>query len=255
MAGMDPMNPYPLVDFHTHLLPGMDDGAADDRQCRALAEALAAQGARKVVCTPHFYPSEESFETFAKRRDRCFQRLLSLCGDIQDIEWIPGAEVYCDGPLAYMSRLPDLGIGGASCILVELPYDRPVTDATRKILHTITDRYSMTPVIAHAERYWSAPLAPLRTVRTLRDLGCAIQVNADSFLDKELSGRVLAMVRSDLVDIIGSDCHDPVRRPPRMREALERIRETFGEGKAGEWMKNAERLLSPRASGEGDLFF
>ena len=161
-----------MIDFHTHLLARMDDGAKDDAQSLDMVDDLIAQGVTRIVCTPHFYPYKESIAAFAERRDERFEHLAALCRDRQGLELIKGAEVYCFDTLEYIQDFSPLCIGKTSYILVELPFAGTMSKRVLKILRMITDRHALTPVIAHAERYPSMRIAPQRNIRKLRELGC-----------------------------------------------------------------------------------
>lgn len=64
-----------MIDFHSHILPGIDDGSASVEESLKLLEMLAEQGVKTVVATPHFYPDRTSVSDFLRRRDAAYQRL------------------------------------------------------------------------------------------------------------------------------------------------------------------------------------
>ena len=66
-----------MIDWHSHILPAMDDGSRDAEESRLMPELLKAQGIQTVVATPHFYANEESVETFLQRRHDSYERLLA----------------------------------------------------------------------------------------------------------------------------------------------------------------------------------
>ncbi len=238
-----------MVDFHTHLLAHMDDGARDGAASHRMAESLATQGVTLAVCTPHFYPYAESAGDFTARRDRSFRRLCEVCGDIGGIRFLKGAEVYCDDALGYRKDLTDLRIEGTPYILVELPFRGTLSRPVRKILRLLRDRHSLVPVIAHAERYPAIRRMPLHGIRMLRSLGCGIQINCDSLADRHTRRIALKIIAHGLADVLGTDCHDPDRRPPRMREALEVVAESLGPQAADRLVRSAEAMTTRTASG------
>lgn len=82
-----------MIDLHTHILPGMDDGSRDVLESLAMLEASAAQGVGLVAATPHFYAEENSPERFLSRRAEAAQRLrAALRPGLPEIRL--GAEVH-----------------------------------------------------------------------------------------------------------------------------------------------------------------
>ena len=84
-----------VTDFHSHILPGIDDGSASLQESIAMLKMEAEQGIRHVVATPHFYPRHDSPERFLSRRDDAEARLRE---EMEKYPWLPsleiGAEVY-----------------------------------------------------------------------------------------------------------------------------------------------------------------
>jgi protein-tyrosine phosphatase len=233
-----------MIDFHTHLLSRMDDGAKDDAQSLDMVDDLIAQGVTTIVCTPHFYPYKESIAAFAERRDERFDHLVEICRDRPGLELVKGAEVYCYDTLEYIRDLSALCIGKTSYILIELPFAGTTSKRVLKILKMITEKYALTPIIAHVERYPPMMFAPQRSIRKFRDLGCKIQVNCDSIIDPASARFARRLIGNGLVDVLGTDCHEPGRRPPRMKQACDRLTAEFGPEQVSELMDNARRMLT-----------
>ena len=83
-----------MVDFHSHFLPGIDDGADDVSMGAEMLRESYRQGVRVMCATPHFYADEDDPDTFLARRDDAFRRLREYLGDEKDIpEIVLGAEV------------------------------------------------------------------------------------------------------------------------------------------------------------------
>ena len=241
-----------MIDFHTHILPQMDDGAKDETQSLRMIDMLMSQGVRRIVCTPHFYPYRESIRDFLLRRDQAFDRIATQCRDREGLELLRGAEVYCGETLEFTSELNALRIGESPFILIELPAIGTLGPRVFKILERIVDHHGLIPVIAHAERYPAIRFTPLRSVRKLRKLGCRIQVNAGSFQERGNIGLLERLIDHDLVDFVGSDCHDTDRRPPCMRQAYDTLCATYDEETAdrltgGLWEKAGRQ-------GRGSIF-
>ena len=82
-----------MTDLHTHILPGMDDGAQTIEEALALLQTQAQQGVDAVALTPHFYGRRESVESFLSRREAAWQQLLEATAGLQTPKLILGAEV------------------------------------------------------------------------------------------------------------------------------------------------------------------
>ena len=92
-----------MIDFHTHILPGVDDGSKNVEESLLMLDSMKNQGVKTVIATPHFYANDESVESFLSRRNEAFSSLKKSLADGPEI--ILGAEVrYYDG----ISRLEDL---------------------------------------------------------------------------------------------------------------------------------------------------
>ena len=113
---------YGIVDFHSHILPGIDDGSESLKESIAMLQMEAAQGICHVVATPHFYPRYETPEAFLQKRDRAEAALLAAMKKVPDLPRISvGAEVYYFRGISESDFLPQLTIRGNQCILIEMP--------------------------------------------------------------------------------------------------------------------------------------
>ena len=111
-----------VIDFHTHVLPAVDDGSKSVEQSIEMLASLAEQSANTVVATPHFYANDESVEDFLEKRNRAYEILKSHGRFEQNI--ILGAEVrYYDG-ISHLQDLKKLRIEGTKLLLIEMPFDK-----------------------------------------------------------------------------------------------------------------------------------
>ena len=112
-----------MIDFHTHILPEVDDGSVNAQMSVAMLKELKNQGIKKVVLTPHFYAYASSAEVFAERRETSKQELLlELQKNPVDIELYLGCEVLYFEELWRIESLKDFSIKGTEYILVEMPF-------------------------------------------------------------------------------------------------------------------------------------
>ncbi len=202
-----------MVDIHTHILPRMDDGAKDVETSVAMLNRAEEDGVRTLVLTPHYY-GKRSPSSFLEKRAEAFARLREAYGG--GIELRLGAEVHFTGlNMPDFEELCSLAIEGTKYILIEFPF----TSAWRKsLLESLSDFIYETgyvPIIAHAERYLEIRKRPA-IVSELVQMGCLIQVNAQSFLDKRERGLALALLKHGFAHCFGSDAHDTENRVPNL---------------------------------------
>ena len=218
-----------IADFHSHVLPGIDDGSASLEESLGMLRMEAAQGIRHVVATPHFYPRHDSPERFLERRDRAEKLLRERLAEEPGLPEISvGAEVYFFRGISESEFLPQLTIREKQCILIEMP-PAPWPESVYQELEAIWRRRGITPVIAHVDRY----IAPFRTHRIpqrLQQLPVLVQANASFFLGSRTRRMALKMLREDQIQLLGSDCHNLDTRPPKLGAAVELIRGHLGDG-------------------------
>ena len=237
----------PLVtDFHSHILPFMDDGSASIEDSLEMLKLLRAQGVDRVVATPHFYPKQEDPESFLQRRAQSAQMLRSaiLFSGLDKSE-IPeiyiGAEVAYFGGMSLYKNIGDLCIEGTSVMLVEMPFSK-WTDVVVSEVCRVKNELGIQVVLAHVDRYGHyydfQKLFKLKTHRVI------MQANADPFLRFIPCRRLLKMINMGMIGVLGSDFHNMTERPSNMDEAMEIIRARGFGAKLDAMMNKAEDLLS-----------
>jgi len=198
-----------MIDLHTHLLPGVDDGARSlDVACAALRR-LAADGVTCVVCTPHVRASAAVAVPAALHQARLAE-LRSAVPDGPELRL--GAEVMLDTPGADL-RAAALRLGGADAVLVEFPRTGVPPRAARELARLRES--GLVPVVAHPERYWGCSVAH---VREWRAAGAVMQGDATIILGGGDRGRLArALLGAGLIDLLASDNHGDARslRPAR----------------------------------------
>ena len=211
-----------IVDFHSHILPGIDDGSASVQESVAMLQLEAEQGIRHVVATPHFYAHYETPEEFLQKRRRAEEQLCSAIAGIGGFPQLTmGAEVYFFRGISESEALSQLTIGQNHCILIEMP-PAPWTDSMYRELENIWRRRGIRPIVAHIDRY----IGPFRTHKIperLAELPVLVQANAAFFLDRWTRGMALQLLRRDRIQLLGSDCHNLTNRAPNLGKAVQVI--------------------------------
>ena len=215
-----------MIDFHSHILPSVDDGSKDVDETLRLLSMLSQQGIDTVLATPHFDAEKESAEEFILRRQDSYNKLKpSLSKDMPKI--ILGAEVaYYDG-ISSLSGLDKLCIEGTNLLLLEMPMCRWSEYALGE-LKDLSCTKGYTVLLAHIERYMGDQ-SP-RVFKQLAQLGILMQVNASFFTGIFSKRKAINMLCKGEINAIGSDCHNTTTRAPHIGSAFDVIRNKLGEG-------------------------
>lgn len=235
-----------MTDLHTHILPGMDDGARDADESIILLQQEQTQGVDTVVLTPHFYPGQEIPERFLKRRTESFEKLNARMRELppEEQQRLPrlvlGAEVAWNHALLDCDKIGELCIGQTRNLLIEMPFT-PWSDHTINLIYNLMGCADIVPVIAHLERYLSDQSAG--RIREILEMGVPIQVSADIFRYPLVRGKVIKMLRRGQVHVLGSDCHSTGDRPPNMKAAMDVICKKLGTRLAEEVIRCGDSLV------------
>lgn len=217
-----------IIDFHSHILPELDDGSRSVEESIAMLQQEAAQGIGHVIATPHFYARYDDPQVYFPARKQAYLRLRR---ELERHPGLPevtvGAEVHFFPGISHSDVLEALTIGKKRCILIEMP-DSPWTEGMYQELENISQRRDMIPIVAHVDRY----IAPFRTYGIpdrLAELPVLVQANASFFLRGSTRNLALKLLRQDKIHLLGSDCHNLTTRPPMLGDAVEVIRQRLGE--------------------------
>ena len=227
-----------MLDFHTHLLPGVDDGSRSVEESLQMLERMRMQGVEQVVATPHFYANDESVEDFLARRNAALQSLTDRPGNGPDI--LLGAEIrYYEG----ISRMPDLKklrVQNSRLLLLEMPF-RPWSEFAVKEVIDIVCQGGIIPVIAHVERYLF--LQKPGVAELLLQNGVLFQVNSTFLTGWRQRRRALRMLRQGQIHFLGSDCHNLLDRPPNVADAFSLVEQRLGSAFATAFADYGRELL------------
>jgi protein-tyrosine phosphatase len=202
-----------MIDLHTHVLPGLDDGPATMEAALDLLEQIAAEGVATVVATPHVsesYPNTASTirEAVAAVRGELAERGIGI--DLR-----PGAEVTIEAATTMPDEaLRELGLGGGSWLLVESPLSPSAGDFD-PLLASLRER-GFSLVLAHPERSPAFQREPRRLLDLVAagDL-CSVTAGAMSGRFGRTARRfTIDLLREGFVHDVASDAHDLAGRPP-----------------------------------------
>ena len=232
-----------MIDLHTHILCGMDDGAPDPQTSIRLLKMQREQGVDAVVLTPHFYRSREHASHFLRRRAEAVDQLQEAiaCSGERDLPQLYlGAEVAWVPNLANCDHLEQLCIHGTKNLLLELPMGKWSSDLSGQI-YDLMGRTGITPVLAHLDRYLKAQRPEL--IRDILELEVPVQISSTALL--RLSTRAMGLrALREYAHVLATDCHDPVNRKPDLRPAMELVSRKLGTAAAAALDRNARSLIT-----------
>ncbi len=240
-----------MIDFHTHILPGIDDGSQDIRTTGEMLREEKRQGTELVIATPHFYASRMAMETFLRRRTEAMTMTERLRREADELlpEILPGAEVYYFPGMGESEGIDRLCIGETRTILVELPFEQ-WDEGVLKDMKGLIQRQRLNVVLAHIERY---PM--LQRDRRIWDRVTALpltpQINTGSFVRRgglfhtdRVRKFCLRFLAEHHETIIGSDCHNMQGRPPNLAQGETEIKAALGVEVIRKIEATAGRLLT-----------
>lgn len=240
-----------MIDFHTHILPGIDDGSIDMDMTEKMLEVERNQGVSHIYATPHFYAHRRSIDRFLERRAGAINKVNDLLARRDDLPKITaGAEVYYFSGMGRAEQLPELCIEGTDILLLEMPFSQWHRDVYADVSEIIRKR-QLNVVLAHVERY--EHLQKDKTAwNEIMNMPLTIQMNSGSFITSLTSGlnarhtaRFCMRMLHDYDNcIIGSDCHNLTDRAPNLADARVVIEKKVGAERLVQIEDYTQSLLS-----------
>ena len=233
-----------FVDIHTHILPGVDDGAKDLTQAMELLRLARDGGTGAVILTPHYRgryrrnTPEDLRKNFLELQQRAAEALPELelyLGNEAGIE-IELAEKLAAGRV--------LTLNGGDFVLLEFHTASPVSQIYEGVLEVLNCGFI--PIIAHAERY-DAFCEHKKLAAELIGYGALIQLNADSIMGGAGMGTkrcARRLLRKHQAHFVASDAHDTTRRQPALAQCYRKVSKKYGKQYAAQvFWKNARKML------------
>jgi len=188
-----------MIDIHTHLLPGVDDGSPSIEASVPVLERFGEGGVEVLVCTPHLDASRAGRAPYDRNREILGQLVAAAP---EKPRLLLGWEIMLDVPGANLSD-PRLHLGDSNAVLVEFGRTSLPPSAADELFRLRTS--GVVPVIAHPERYWGCTVDH---VRAWRRVGAVVQMDVSAMLgSKRMSGVAAALLAEGLVDLVASDTH------------------------------------------------
>ena len=192
-----------MIDIHSHLLPGVDDGSPSIEVSVRVLTKFAAQGLQVLVCTPHLDASRSATAPYDE-----YQQILAglRAAAPPDVELRQGWEIMLDAPGADLTA-PELALSGSRALLVEFARGGVPRGGSAELRRII--RSGRTPILAHPERYFGCTLD---MVREWREMGTVIQTDVSVLLGRGVPADFArSMLEHGMIDILASDNHGDER--------------------------------------------
>lgn len=226
-----------MIDIHSHIIFGVDDGPQTIEESLALIDEAYRQGVRVIVATSHrrkgmFETSEtvieEHFRQLKETVEKRYANLILCYG---------GELFYTEDIIEKLEKKEVPTLNGSHHVLLEFSRRTPWKEMQRAV--NKVSLLGLTPIVAHIERY-DALAFNVDRVEELIKKGCYTQINSQHVLKpyfigdaaKEFKKRVQFLLDKDLVYCVASDMHNTVSRPPYMKEAYQFITKKYGSERA-----------------------
>lgn len=236
-----------MIDFHSHILPGIDDGSKSVAMSVEMLKKSYDCGIDTMVATPHFYIRHNNVENFLAKRQQSAESLMDALKSRQLVmgsnvpKIVYGAEVYYFGSIGNFDNLKELTIGGTNYMLLEMPFVRWNSKVLSDV-EKIIDNQGITPIIAHMERYIDANKGTTY-INDLLSLDVIVQMNGEFFNSFFTRKKAVELLKSGVVRLLGSDCHNMDKRQPNLDKTFGIIRKKCGQNILDEMDSLGRKIL------------
>lgn len=212
-----------FIDIHSHILPSVDDGATDLEETKSMLRIAYEQGIRAIIATPHYYVHRNNPAPSLLQ-----ERLEQVKEEVQKLDptfqLYLGNEIYYeDGCIEALKQKKAITMANSRYVLIEFSPSIAYQKLYQAMQEVIRNGYL--PIIAHIERY-EALRKNQDGIRELTELGCYLQVNANSLIggifDSE-SSFLRKLMKQHLVHFIATDCHNTTTRRPQFLDTMKKL--------------------------------
>lgn len=245
-----------MIDLHSHILPGLDDGASTWEDSVEMARLAVADGIHTMVASPHLFKKRAISQAEVNQKEEIINKIKEFKEKLQaeglHLEILPG----CDFPLSFeglqlLEADQVLTINdGKRYLLLEFP-DSSLPPATEDICFRLSSK-GIIPIITHPERHLIFQEMPYKLGRLI-DLGCLVQITAASLtggFGRRVVRAAREMLRKGYAHLLASDAHNSRGRPPVLSRGLREASSLVGKEQA-----RAMVTLTPEKIIKGELCY
>ncbi|MFQ5602169.1 MAG: tyrosine-protein phosphatase [bacterium] len=219
-----------MIDIHSHVLPGIDDGPGDWEGTMAMVHQAAADGITEFAITHHIlsnlaYEREDEIKAkFQELKKRISQARLNIKAHL-------GSEIYAQVDMELFHTISTYN-NNKKYFLVEFPMQDIPKFVAERFFDLILD--GMVPIIAHPERNGGIIRYPERAFEFVQR-GALLQMNAGSIVGRHggtIKQTAVKLLDCNLIHFISTDAHNTTRRPFRLKDAFDLVSNEWGEDRA-----------------------
>ena len=215
-----------MIDFHSHILPAVDDGSQDIETSLKMLKISKDSGVDAVLLTPHCHPrTQEDVDVFLQNRTEAFKLLTSSANQAKEElpRLVPAAEIRIYEGMHKYKNLDKLCIEGTDYILLEMPYEVWREYAFEEIYQFT--RLGFKPLMAHLDRF----LEQEHHFGEIFSLGAQVQINTSAVINASERKKLPKFFETGHFQVLGSDTHNLLTRSPNVSSAYEIIEKKFGK--------------------------
>lgn len=235
-----------MIDFHSHIIPQIDDGSRSMEETISMLREAKSVGFNKIISTSHYYLSQYVEEELQRKNSliEIANKFYETAGE--EIKLILGSEIYITPDIIDLLKENKASvINGTRYVLFELPLNGEPFGLKETIFRLIENGYK--PIIAHPERYPFVQDDP-NSLLELIDMGVLFQSNLGSIIGiygNSAKKTVKKLLQSDMIHFLGSDCHRANSIYPKIPKMVQEIEKIIGERRLRELtVLNAQEILN-----------
>lgn len=230
-----------MIDFHSHILPNIDDGSRNMEQTVEILKEAKNAGFNKIISTSHYM--EEYYNIDEEQRKKLIEEVKEQS---QGIELFLGSEIYVTGNIVELLKDQKAStINNSKYVLFELPLNTKEIMAKEVIYRLIENNY--VPIIAHPERYKYVQ-ENIEYIMELVDMGALLQSNYGSIIGmygKKSESTVKKLLKEDAVQFLGSDVHREKQVYDKIPKILKKLNKIVSKEKIDELtIINPQKVLN-----------
>lgn len=230
-----------MIDFHSHILPGIDDGSRNLEQSIAMVNEAKKAGFTKIISTSHYM--ENYYECNERERRQLLKKVQE---NVQGIELILGNEIYITNNIIELLQNGQASsINGTKYVLFEFPLitTRPMND--KEVIYRLVEN-GYIPIIAHPERYPFIQENP-DYLFELEEMGALFQANYGSIIGMyglKAKKTLKILLKNNLISFLGSDVHRPEQVYNKMPKIIKKLKKIISNEEFEEFTEiNPEKVL------------
>lgn len=230
-----------MIDFHSHILPNIDDGSRNMEQTVEILKEAKNAGFNKIISTSHYM--EEYYNIDEEQRKKLIEEVKEKS---QGIELFLGSEIYVTGNIVELLKDQKAStINNSKYVLFELPLNTKEIMAKEVIYRLIENNY--VPIIAHPERYKYVQ-ENIEYIMELVDMGALLQSNYGSIIGmygRKSESTVKKLLKEDAVQFLGSDVHREKQVYDKIPKILKKLNKIVSKEKIDELtIINPQKVLN-----------